>query len=441
MNTYLDLIDRKKQGFTLDKNQIFAFAESVYRNCWPDYQIAALLMAIRLKGLNNQETLWLTRAMAHYSAKLKLNHRKAFVVDKHSTGGVGDGISLVLMPLAASLGFAVPTMSGRSLGLTGGTLDKLDSIPGIRSRFEPAFINRQVGRIGLAMFGQSDTIAPVDRKLYALRDAISAVDYQGLVISSIMSKKLTEDLDGIVFDVKVGRGAIFNDLKDARQLAKKLVWVAKKNSLKAAALLTRMEEPLGAAVGNSLEVMQALEILGGNTNPLFDDFMEVTLGLMSRLLILFRKASNEASAIQMCYRALKGGAALKKFELMVVAQGVAKNIAGNLRGHLPKAKKVFSAMSDQSGWVSFVDAKKVAQATQCLGALRRTQEDKVDLSAGVVLKKKTGDCVQKGEVLGELYTGRASSQDCKMAMGLFKDAYSFSKTRTHREKMILEIIT
>ena len=440
MTTYQEIIERKKNGLALDKSQIFSFAEAVYKNFWPDYQIAALLMAMRVNGLSDQEILWLTQAMVRYSAKLKLNHRKAFAVDKHSTGGVGDGISLVLMPLAASLGFSVPTMSGRSLGLTGGTLDKLDAIAGIRSRLKPAVINRQISRIGLAMFGQSDSMAPVDRKLYALRDAISAVDCQGLVVSSIMSKKLIEDLDGIVFDVKVGRGAIFNDLKDAKRLAKKLVWVAKKNSLKAAAVITSMEEPLGAAVGNGLEVAQALAILEGNTDPLWDDFVEVTLELLARLLILFGKANDRGAAIAMCRQALNSGAALKKFELMIVAQGVAKNAALNLKRHLPKAKKTFSVVSAREGWVSFVDAKKIARATRYLRALRRTQEDRVDLSAGVILKKKTGDFVKKGEILGELHASWASTQDCKMAERLFKDAYSFSRSKTHKRKMLLDVI-
>ncbi|MEK6543615.1 MAG: thymidine phosphorylase, partial [Elusimicrobiota bacterium] len=263
MLTYHDVIAVKKAGRSLEHAAIVAFVRAVADKTWTSEQIAAMLMAIRCQGMKEQEIVWLTLAMAESSQKINPPNGMTFAIDKHSTGGVGDGISLVLAPLVASLGLCVPMMSGRSLGLTGGTLDKLEAIPGIRTSLDKKEIDAQLRRVGVAMFGQSQEMAPVDRRLYSMRDVIGAVDSLPLIVASILSKKLVEGLHGIVFDVKCGRGAIFEDEEQARELARALVKIGRLVGLKTKAVLTYMDEPLGRAVGNMIEVAQAWEVLSG----------------------------------------------------------------------------------------------------------------------------------------------------------------------------------
>lgn len=425
--SYRALIEAKKTGRELHPEQIEAFAVCVRDKTWPDYQIAALLMAIRLRGMTDAETVALTMAMARHSDRLQ-GRMGGFVVDKHSTGGVGDGTSLVLAPWAASLGLIVPMMSGRSLGFTGGTLDKLESVPGFSTQLSKQVFTRQVKRLGVAMFGQTSDLAPVDRKLYALRDAISAVDSQPLVVSSIVSKKLIEGLDGLVFDVKFGRGAIFEDPQQARRLAKNLVGVARAAGLKARAVLSRMEEPLGRSVGNAIEMEQAWEILSGRTQGL-EDFVDLTLTLLYHMLNLAGLAKTKNQAREMAMEALHSGRALDKFKKMLAAQGAVKAAWQNLPPRLPRAKKSWQIEAPRSGWISFVDARKIAESSLYLGALRRRVEDHVDFTAGLRLFKKSGEKVLKGEALACLYTSVALSEECKIAESFAKEAFRISAAR------------
>lgn len=429
----------------MNRDEIFGFAEAVLKNRWPDYQVAALLMAFRLAGLSPSEVLWLTQAMARYSGRLA-GFGSRFTADKHSSGGVGDGISLVLAPLAASLGLNVPMMSGRSLGLTGGTLDKLEAIPGFNVQLTPAAITRQVKRLGLAMFGQTKELAGVDRKLYALRDAIGAVDHAGLVTASIVSKKLIEGLDAIVFDVKFGRGAIFSSVQEARNLAGSLAGVSKKCGLRARALVTLMDEPLGRAVGNALEIQQAWEFLNPDSlmqkNDWEDvwDFRDLTLGLLHEMLLLAGVSRDRRETESYAKRSLGSGAALRKFQEMLEAQGVSPTVPRTLPGHLSRPSKKFFIRAPRNGFVSFIDARGIAMACLHLGALRRRQEDGIDHSAGIWLAKKTGDKVKKGDILAEIHATRASRQDCKIALDYALGAYRFSGRPPRRSGVIREII-
>jgi len=318
-------------------------------------------------------------------------------------------------------------MSGRSLGLTGGTLDKLEAIPGFRVRLSKKEAESQALSLGAAMFGQSDSICPVDRKLYSLRDATGSVDSRPLVVSSILSKKLTEGLSAIVFDVKVGRGNPLSPAEAVR-LAGDLVRVARGAGLRACAVLTRMEEPLGRAVGNAVEVEQAWNILSGRWEGL-EDYMEVTLELLAQMLRLGGLAKSRAEALRKAREALNDGRAMGKFQAMLAAQGVSEEKARAVPQSLPKPRRRWILESPREGWVAFVHARLTAEAILHLGALRRRAEDSVDFAAGVRLFKKRGETIRKGEALAELATSAASGQECRIAQDLLLKAYRFSRTK------------
>ncbi|MBI4370061.1 MAG: thymidine phosphorylase [Elusimicrobia bacterium] len=443
--SFFECINAKKEGRSLSRQEMFSLARAVSQDAWPDYQIAALLMAFRLKGLDSKETLYLTQAMAHYSEQLNGGPKNSFTVDKHSTGGVGDGVSLVLAPLAASLGLSVPMMSGRSLGLTGGTLDKLDAIPGFKSRIPKAQIERQVKLLGLALFGQTEKMAPVDRKLYALRDAVAAVDAIPLVISSIISKKLTEGLDGLVFDVKFGRGAIFETRHQARALAQGLVSTARACSLKSQAVITRMDEPLGRAIGNAPEVLQAWSILKPTSQQRrhwtsCGDFMEVALELAYRMLKMAGLVKTRPESNGLACEALSSGKAWDVFVDVLRAQGVRPHVARELDRHLPSPKRTVVVRAPSGGVVRFVDARHVALATRHLRVLRRRQEDQVDLSGGLWLAKKTGDEVAKGEELARLVGSLATPQEFFWATQEVGKAFDIGRGRVRPKPLIVEVM-
>ncbi|MBI2070453.1 MAG: thymidine phosphorylase [Elusimicrobia bacterium] len=442
---YHELIAVKKNGRALTPDQIDAFACAVDRSAWTDDQIAAFLMAVRLKGMSHAEAVALTRSMARYSERLSFG-AKYSAVDKHSTGGVGDGISLVLAPLAASLGLLVPMMSGRSLGLTGGTLDKLESIPGFQARLEARRIERQIERIGLAMFGQSPAMAGVDQKLYALRDAIGAVDAVGLIVSSIISKKLIEGLRALVFDVKFGRGAIFGSYAEARALAKALVKTAKDSGLKSAAVMSYMDEPLGRAVGNAPEILQAVDILKPGSSLQRDhfrgveDYLEVTVELIHHMLRLTGGVRSKQDARDRVFESLRSGRAWAKFQDMLRAQGVSAEVSAGLEAHLPKPRvRIKATLGRGRGFIRFVDARLIARASLYLGVLRRRREDEVDHSAGIILLKKRGDRVRPGETVAVGLSRSANRQDCRMAAEYMRRAYVLSSSRPAAGRMIREV--
>ncbi|MFC1521074.1 thymidine phosphorylase [Elusimicrobiota bacterium] len=436
--SYPDFIEPKKAGNAWSKHEIFTFAQAVKDSAIPDYQIAAILMAIRLKGLTHKEAADLTDAMTHFSDRINLRGVRIPIVDKHSTGGVGDGVSLVLAPWAAALGLAVPMMSGRSLGLTGGTLDKLSSIPGFRVDLNRFRVQNQVKKIGVAMFGQTKDIAPVDRKLYALRDVTRTVDSLPLIVSSILSKKLVEDIKVLVLDVKFGSGAIFAHRKDALILAKSLLQTSRCLGVKTKAVMSHMDEPLGRAAGNAVEIEQAVRILESGDGP--EDFMEVAFELMAQLLILSRKADSRKKAYAFALRALKNGSAHECFMRMLKYQGATGKVSKDVCAYLPRPKKVITMRSTCNGYVAKVCAKKIAQATLCLGALRHKENDRIDYSAGVILEKKRRDKISRGEPLGRLHTSTADKKSVNMAEGFFREAYKFSRSRPPSSSVIYRVI-
>lgn len=393
-----DIIKRKRDGFALTDEEINFFISGYVSGDIPDYQAAALCMAIYFKGMTDEETAALTFAVRDSGEKLHFENIKGIRVDKHSTGGVGDKTSLIVAPVVAALGVKVAKMSGRGLGHTGGTIDKLESIDGFKVDLPIAEFERIVNEIGIAIVGQNAELAPADKKLYALRDVTATVDSMPLIASSIMGKKLAADDDCIVLDVKTGSGSFMKTVEDSLALAGLMVNIGKRAGKKMLALITDMDIPLGKAIGNSLEVKEAIEVLNGNGPA---DLTEVCVALASNMLYLAEKGSMSecGSAVR---RVMSDGTALSVLKKMVVAQG------GN--GALIDDPSLFktAAFSHEvkavkDGFIVRVDTEGYGIASLLLGAGRNTKEDKIDYSAGIILNKKTGDAVKKGDVIATLY--------------------------------------
>ena len=396
-----DVIKKKRDGGVLTAEEIRAFVEGYTNGSIPDYQAAALCMAIYFRGMNDEETTELTLAVRDSGEKLDVSGIKGLRVDKHSTGGVGDKTSLVVAPIVASLGLTVAKMSGRGLGHTGGTVDKLEAIPGFCTDLAVSEFERIVNETGIAIVGQSATLAPADKKLYALRDVTATVDSMPLIASSIMGKKLAADDDCIVLDVKTGSGSFMKSVEDSRTLAKLMVAIGKRAGKRISALITDMDRPLGYAVGNSLEVVEAIETLQGK-GP--EDLLELSLALTAQILFLADKGTLEECR-KMAQDAITSGKALETFARMVAAQG------GNAEyiyhpENFAKAPYVREVKVTESGYIANVDTEKYGLASLLLGAGRNTKEDVIDLSAGYMLKKKTGDAVKAGDTLAVLYASR-----------------------------------
>lgn len=432
----LDIIARKREGGEHSPEELAFIARAAAEGSAPDYQLSAWLMAVCVRGMSAKERVSLTRAMARSGKTLGLSSIRAPKVDKHSTGGVGDGVSIVLAPLLAAAGVCVPMMSGRGLGHTGGTLDKLESIRGFQVRLSPAAILRQLRSIGVGMFGQSAELAPADRKLYALRDATSTVESLPLIVASILSKKLSEDLDALVLDVKCGSGAIFKDPRRASELAEALVRTANGLGVRCVGLLTGMEQPLGRYVGNALEIRQAVEILQGDLSSA--DYVEVTLALGGWMLALSGKARDWREGAGKLSGLLKNGKALDRFKAMVKAQGGDPRAADDPVRFLPRASKRFEFPSPGGGFLSRLDARLVGRAGVSLGAGRDRQEDGIDFGAGIILRRKVGDPVRKGECLAELF----ARDKGRLAAGreLFAQAVGVSRSRPRVPPVILKLV-
>lgn len=394
-----DLIKKKREGLALSEEEIKFFIEGYVKGDIPDYQASAFLMAVYFKGMNMEETRALTFAVRDSGATLDLKAVDGLRVDKHSTGGVGDKTSLVVAPIVASLGVKVAKMSGRGLGHTGGTIDKLEAIPGFKTDLSEEEFLDVVNKVGIAIVGQSKELAPADKKLYALRDVTATVDCLPLIVSSIMGKKLAADDDCIVLDVKTGSGAFAKTVEESVTLAKAMVDIGKSAGKKMLALITDMDRPLGINIGNSLEVIEAIETLNGR-GP--EDFTEVCIILATSMLYLAEKGSLEE-----CERMVKGaiedGSALETLAKMVEAQGGDKRVIYNpdLFKKAPYAKEV---RANKSGYVVSVDTEGYGIASLMLGAGRNTKEEEIDHSAGIKLVKKTGDEVKEGDVLAIMYT-------------------------------------
>jgi pyrimidine-nucleoside phosphorylase len=406
------LIERKRDGGRIDPGEwralIFAYAAGHV----PDYQMAALLMAIYMRGLDSAETAALMDAMLESGETLDLSDLALPKIDKHSTGGVGDKVSIVLAPLMAVLGIAVPMMSGRGLGHTGGTLDKLESIPGFRTDLTLAEAREQIDRLGCALFGQTTEIAPADRKLYALRDATATVESIPLIAASIMSKKLAEGIDSLVLDIKRGPGAFIPDRDAAIELVKMMIRLGEDRGCEVVGLLTAMDRPLGRACGNALEVEESILALKGEGPP---DLMEVTYALGAEMLILGDIAETAADAREMMVRAIDSGEAAARFQEIIAAQGGNPGVVEDPAA-LPQAKACELYASPRAGFVARVDPRPIGRGVTALGGGRTTMADTVDPAVGFVITAKPGDRVEAGEPLATIFASDQAGIDAGLAV-------------------------
>ncbi len=395
----VDIIINKRDGRALSRDEIRFVVAGVTSGSLPDYQTSSLLMAILLRGMTAEETAWLTDAMVHSGVRVDLSDIPGVKVDKHSTGGVGDKASLILAPLAAACGVPVPMMSGRGLGHTGGTLDKLEAIPGFRVNLSLDEMKAALRKTGCAMIGQTAQIAPADMKLYALRDVTGTVESIPLISASIMSKKIAEGIDALVLDVKTGSGAFMKTEADSHRLAESLVAIGNASGVKTEAIITAMDAPLGSAVGNALEVIECFEVLKGR-GPV--DLIEVSIELTVRMLVLGKVAGTREEADRKVRAALASGAGLERFKQIIEHQGGDPRVADDY-SRLPSVPGRHMIAASRSGFVTAVDAELVGRASVVLGAGRDRVEDPVDLAVGIIVHAKPGDRVLNGDPLLELH--------------------------------------
>ncbi len=429
-----DIIKKKRDGGVLTREEIEFFVQGYAKSDVPDYQASALLVAIYFKGMNLRETKDLTKAMMNSGEVLDLSSIPGIKVDKHSTGGVGDKVSLVLAPLVAAAGVPVPMISGRGLGHTGGTLDKLESIPNFRTDLSKEEFVDILNKIGVAMMGQSPWLAPADGRLYALRDVTATVDCIPLIASSIMSKKMAEGINALVLDVKTGSGAFMKDYKRAVALAEAMVNIGKEMGKKTVALITDMDQPLGRAVGNALEVIESIETVNGRGPK---DLEELTMVLGSWMLVLGKKVKGLEGGRKLLKKIIDDGRALDKFRELV------KNQGGDVRcvdepGLLPRAGKVVELPSPKKGYIQRIDAERIGIASTLLGAGRERIGDKIDHAVGIVLNKKVGEKVEKGEPLALFHVNDNSRVE--EAMELFLSVYRFGPKGPAPSPLIKKII-
>ena len=429
-----DLIIKKRDGKSLSTDEINWIIDGTVRGTIPDYQLSALLMAIYFQGLDRDETYALTAAMRYSGDTVDLSSIRGIKVDKHSTGGVGDKTTLVVGPLASACGVPIAKMSGRGLGFTGGTVDKMESIPGFRVELEPQEFLAQVRNIGMAVIGQSGHIDPADKKLYALRDVTGTVNNFGLIASSIMSKKLAAGSDAIVLDVKCGEGAFMENLEDAITLADLMVDIGYDAGRRTVACITDMNQPLGKAVGNALEVIEAIDTLYGR-GP--EDITELSVKLAGIMIYLGGRAETPEEGQKMAQEALTSRTGLTQMRLFIEAQGGNGDVIYDY-SLFPQPKHSMELRATCSGYVSKIRARQIGIASQHLGAGRASKEDTIDLSAGIVLNKKVGDRVEEGDVLLTLYGNDMS----KLETGhrLSERAFEFSDEPVERPELIREII-
>lgn len=431
----VDILRKKRDGLVLNAAEIQAFVHAATHGDWPDYQLSALLMAIWLRGMDAQEIATLTRAMTQSGQRLDLTDIDGPKVDKHSTGGVGDSTSLVLCPLVAACGVIVPMMSGRGLGHTGGTLDKLEAIPGFRTDLSIDEMKAALRTTGAVMIGQTTAVAPADRKLYALRDVTATVESIPLITASIMSKKLAEGIAGLVLDVKCGGGAFMKRRADARHLAQTMVATGSANGVRTEALLTNMDVPLGFAVGNAIEVIECIEVLKGRGPA---DLEELSLVLAARMVRLAGVAATESAAETMVRRVLDTGQGVEKFQQIIAQQGGNPKVVDDYR-LLPLAPKHLLLAADRTGYVTELAAEPIGRAAMLLGAGREKVEDRVDPSVGIALRINVGDAIRAGDTFAELFARSDSNLDA--AAQLVKSACSIGDSKPEVPKLVLETMT
>ena len=435
MYRIVDLILKKRNGEELTSEEIQFIINNYVSGNIPDYQMSALLMAIYFNPLTENETLALTLTMLRSGDEIDLSPINGIKVDKHSTGGVGDKTSLVVAPIASALGVKLAKMSGRGLGHSGGTLDKLESIPGFKIEISSEAFFKQVNEIGLAIIGQSANITPADKKLYALRDVTGTIESKGLIASSIMSKKLASGADHIVLDVKVGSGAFMKDLNSARDLARAMVEIGKGAKRETVATLTNMDQPLGCAVGNSLEVIEAIETLKGN-GP--EDFSELCIELAAEIILVSKISQNIDDARQLVIETIKNGKALDKLRQMIIYQGGNPNVIEDY-SIFKQAEEVCELVyeNEEEMFIESIDALKVGQASVLLGAGRTTKDDIIDHSVGIIVHKKIGDKVSKGDVICTIHS---NGKNTNQALELLLESYVLTNEFVEKPKIIYETI-
>ena len=429
-----DLIMKKRNRMSLSREEIRFMIEHYTAGMIPDYQMSAMMMAVYFNGMNEEETLDLTMAMAESGDMLDLSSIDGIKVDKHSTGGVGDKTSLALAPMVAACGVPVAKMSGRGLGHTGGTIDKLESFPGFSVSMETDRFMKQVNEIGIAIMGQTKDLAPADKKLYALRDVTATVDNMSLIASSIMSKKLASGADAIILDVKTGSGAFMKEEKDAFALAEEMVRIGKGAGRDTRAVISNMDEPLGYAIGNALEVREAIDTLKGK-GP--EDFLELCLTRGTFMVLAGKKAENEDEAREMLLEKIENGSALEKLAQFVKAQGGDESFVYEPE-RLPRASMEKTVTASCDGFISRIDCDQVGICSLILGGGRETKDSVIDLSVGLRLSKKVGDKVREGETLATLYGNDASL--LSEAAQRYADACHISKEPVKKPPLIKGMI-
>ncbi len=428
-----DIIHKKRLGEELSESEIRFFVRGFTNGTIPDYQASAFAMAVMFVGMTDTETAALTLAMAESGDTVDLSMFGDLSVDKHSTGGVGDKTTLIVAPIVASLGAKVAKMSGRGLGHTGGTVDKLESIEGYKTSLSPGEFIKQVNDIGIAVIGQTGNLAPCDKKLYALRDVTATVESIPLITSSIMSKKIAAGTRSIVLDIKTGSGAFMKTPEDAEALGQKMVDIGKSCGRNIAALITDMDTPLGRAIGNSLEVIEAISVLRGETKG---DLREVCEALASNMISLSLGLDTDDS--QKCVKdAIDSGRAFEKFLDWITAQGGKRALIENT-ALFPKAQIEHAVIAPKTGYISHMDAEKVGITSVVLGAGRENKGDVIDMTAGIILERKTGDQVKAGEVIAKLYTSERDG--AKSAEKLFLSAIEISDSMPPKKPLIYKTI-
>lgn len=430
-----DIISKKKYGEVLSKEEIDYVIKGYTEGTIPDYQMSALLMAIYFKGMTYEETSLMTLAMADSGDRLDLSGIDGINVDKHSTGGVGDKTTLILAPIVAACGGKVAKMSGRGLGNTGGTIDKLESIPGFRTALTEEEFIKNVNETGLALTGQTGNLAPADKKIYALRDVTASVDSIPLIASSIMSKKIASGADAIVLDVKVGNGAFMKNMQDAEKLAKQMVMIGTNSGRNTIAVISDMNEPLGYAVGNALEVKEAVDTLKGRGS---EDVVELCLELGAQMLIASEITDDRQAAVDMLKKSIEDGSAYAKFAEFVKRQGGDVSVLDDCDSII-NASYIVNVVSENSGYVSSIQSELIGETAMILGGGRQNKGDDIDHSVGVVLSKKVGDKVDKGDVIATIY---ANDKDkIEAANELIVKAFAIQKEIVDTYPLIKRIIS
>jgi pyrimidine-nucleoside phosphorylase len=430
----VDLIQRKRDGGELAPEEIEFLVEGYTNGDIPDYQMSSFLMAVFFSGMSDREVSRLTECMLRSGDTVDLSSIPGVKVDKHSTGGVGDKTSFIVAPLAAAAGVVVPMMSGRALGHTGGTLDKLESIPGLRTNLTAEEFEKQLAELGLCFIGQTDRLAPADRKLYALRDVTATVESIPLIASSIMSKKLAEGVDALVLDVKVGSGAFMKKQVDARRLAQMMVGIGRRMDKRVQAVITDMSQPLGYAVGNALEVMEASQTLQ-NAGP--NDLTKLSIELAARMIYLGKKAGTLDEARRLAEEKLVDGSGYKKFKQVVAAQGGNPQALDKFE-LLPNATGLREVASPRGGYVSSINAEDIGAASNMIGAGRDKKEDSIDPAVGIILEVKAGEKVDAGSVLCRLYYTKEDRVE--EAAEMVEDAFRISAQKPEERELILEVV-